>query len=107
MPNSIRGRLALLVLASITLVWTIALGWSYLLATREVAEWDSARLVQLAQFIVLLDQNDLSILSNARNTAVTQPAPPPRMVTKRRARPSFKSWMQTAASSLAARTSRH
>jgi two-component system sensor histidine kinase QseC len=66
MPKSIRGRLALLVLASITLVWTIALGWSYLQATREVADWDDARLVQLAQFIVLLDQNDLSVLSRTR-----------------------------------------
>jgi len=47
MPNSIRGRLALLVLASIALVWTIALGWSYRQATREVGEWDDARLVQL------------------------------------------------------------
>ena len=72
MPNSIRGRLALLVLASITLVWTIALGWSYRQATREVAEWDDARLVQLAQFIVLLDQNDLSILSKARIDARTE-----------------------------------
>jgi two-component system, OmpR family, sensor histidine kinase QseC len=30
MPGSIRGRLALLVLASITLVWAVSLGWSYL-----------------------------------------------------------------------------
>ena len=35
MPGSIRGRLAPLVLASIALVWTIALDWSYRQATRE------------------------------------------------------------------------
>jgi two-component system, OmpR family, sensor histidine kinase QseC len=81
MPNSIRGRLALLVLASITLVWTIALGWSYRQATREVAEWDDARLVQLAQFIVLLDQNDLSILSKARIDARTEYSRHPTRVT--------------------------
>jgi two-component system sensor histidine kinase QseC len=57
-PKSIRGRLAIPVRASIALVWTIALGSSYRHATREVAEWDDARLVQLAQFNVLLDQND-------------------------------------------------
>lgn len=72
MPRSIRGRLALLVLASIILVWTIALGWSYRQATREVAEWDDARLVQLAQFIVLLDQTDLSVLSKSRLDARTE-----------------------------------
>ena len=72
MPGSIRGRLALLVLASITLVWAITLGWSYREATREVGEWDDARLVQLAQFIVLLDQNDLSVLSRTRLDARTE-----------------------------------
>jgi two-component system, OmpR family, sensor histidine kinase QseC len=72
MSNSIRGRLALLVLASIALVWTIALGWSYRQATREVGEWDDARLVQLAQLIVLLDQNDLSVLSMIRIDARTE-----------------------------------
>jgi two-component system sensor histidine kinase QseC len=72
MPKSIRGRLALLLLASIALVWTIALGWSYRQATREVAEWDDARLVQLAQFIALLDQNDLSVLARTRIDARTE-----------------------------------
>lgn len=66
MPTSIRGRLAMLVLASITLVWIFAFGWSYRQAAREVGEWDDARLVQLAQVLVLLDTNDLSILSRTR-----------------------------------------
>ena len=72
MPRSIRSRLALLVFASITLVWAIALGWSYREATREVGEWDDARLVQLAQFIVLLDHNDLSVLASTRIDARTE-----------------------------------
>ena len=72
MPGSIRGRLGLLVFASITLVWGIALGWSYREATREVGEWDDARLVQLAQFIALLDQNDLSVLSRTHIDARTE-----------------------------------
>jgi len=72
MPGSIRSRLALLMFLSITLVWTIALGWSYRQATREVAEWDDARLVQLAQFIVLLNQADLLVLSKTRLDARTE-----------------------------------
>jgi two-component system sensor histidine kinase QseC len=72
MPGSIRGRLGLLMLASITMVWAIALGWSYREATREVGEWDDARLVQLAQFIVLLDQHDLAVLSRTRIDARTE-----------------------------------
>ncbi|HEY1996286.1 ATP-binding protein [Paraburkholderia sp.] len=63
MPVSIRRRLALLVLASIGVVWSAALGLSYMQATREVAEWDDARLVQLAQLLVRLDQNDLVLLA--------------------------------------------
>jgi two-component system sensor histidine kinase QseC len=72
MPASIRGRLGLLMFASIALVWAIALGWSYREATREVGEWDDARLVQLAQFIVLLDQHDLAVLSRTRIDARTE-----------------------------------
>jgi two-component system sensor histidine kinase QseC len=66
MPASIRRRLMLLILASIVLVWTITLAWSYRQATHEVGEWDDARLVQFAQVLVLLDQHDLSTLSNTR-----------------------------------------
>lgn len=66
MPTSIRGRLALLVLASLALVWSLALGLSYHQAKHEIAEWDDARLAQLAQFLVLLDQNDLDVLAKAR-----------------------------------------
>jgi two-component system, OmpR family, sensor histidine kinase QseC len=66
MPTSIRRRLALLVLASLAVVWSLALGLSYHQAKHEIAQWDDARLAQLAQFLVLLDQNDLDILAKTR-----------------------------------------
>lgn len=66
MGASIRRRLALLVLASIVLMWGIALVSSYRQATREVGEWEDARLAELAQILALLDQRNLSTLANAR-----------------------------------------
>jgi len=66
MGGSIRRRLALLVLASIVLMWGIALVSSYRQATREVSEWEEARLAELAQILALLDQRNLSTLANAR-----------------------------------------
>jgi two-component system, OmpR family, sensor histidine kinase QseC len=66
MAASIRWRLALLVLASILLVWGIALVSSYRQATREVSEWEEARLAELAQILALLDQRNLTTLANAR-----------------------------------------
>ncbi|HEX7937148.1 MAG TPA: histidine kinase dimerization/phospho-acceptor domain-containing protein, partial [Paraburkholderia sp.] len=66
MGASIRRRLVLLVLASITLVWAIALASSYQQATEEVAEWEEARLAEVAQMLALLDQANLATLANAR-----------------------------------------
>lgn len=66
MGASIRRRLVLLVLASIVLMWGIALVSSYRQATREVGEWEKARLAELAQILALLDQPNLSTLANAR-----------------------------------------
>lgn len=63
---SIRRRLVLLVLASIVIVWGIALVTSYRQATREVAEWEEARLAELAQILALLDPVNLTTLANAR-----------------------------------------
>ncbi|MFM0193140.1 ATP-binding protein [Paraburkholderia strydomiana] len=65
MSASIRRRLMLLVLASIGLVWAIALASSYRQATREVAEWEEARLAEVAQMLALLDQSNLATLANA------------------------------------------
>nr|WP_241016471.1 ATP-binding protein [Paraburkholderia sp. Ac-20336] len=66
MGPSIRRRLVLLVLASIALVWGIALVSSYRQASREVGEWEEARLAELAQILALLDSANLSTLANAR-----------------------------------------
>jgi two-component system sensor histidine kinase QseC len=66
MGPSIRRRLSLLVLASIALVWGVALLSSYRQASREVGEWEEARLAELAQILALLDQHNLSVLANAR-----------------------------------------
>ncbi|AXE94659.1 ATP-binding protein [Paraburkholderia terricola] len=65
MGASIRRRLMLLVLASIALVWAIALASSYRQASREVAQWEEARLAELAQMLALLDQSNLATLANA------------------------------------------
>ena len=66
MGASIRRRLVLLVLASIVLIWGIALISSYRRATREVGEWEEARLAELAQILAVLDQRNLTTLANAR-----------------------------------------
>ncbi|WP_025602773.1 ATP-binding protein [Burkholderia sp. WSM2230] len=66
MGASIRRRLMLLVLGSIAFVWAIALASSYRQATREVADWEQARLAELAQMLALLDQSNLNTLANAR-----------------------------------------
>jgi two-component system sensor histidine kinase QseC len=66
MGASIRRRLVLLVLASIVLIWGIALVSSYRQATREVGEWEDARLAELAQILALIDQRNLTALADAR-----------------------------------------
>jgi two-component system sensor histidine kinase QseC len=66
MGASIRRRLVFLVLAGIVLIWGIALASSYRQATREVGEWEDARLAELAQILALLDQRNLAVLANAR-----------------------------------------
>jgi two-component system sensor histidine kinase QseC len=63
---SIRRRLLLLVLASIVLVWSVALISGYRQATREVEEWEKARAAQLAHALALLDGDDLTVLMRYR-----------------------------------------
>jgi two-component system sensor histidine kinase QseC len=64
--SSIRRRLVLLVLASIMLVWGVAVVMSYRQATREVGLWEQARLAELAQMLGLLDSASLMTLASAR-----------------------------------------
>ncbi|QDQ81673.1 ATP-binding protein [Paraburkholderia megapolitana] len=66
MWSSIRRRLMLLILAGLALIWGLALVSSYRQATREVAEWEEARLAELAQILAQLGQADLVTLANAR-----------------------------------------
>jgi len=63
MPASIRRRLVLLILASIALVWTVALVSSYRHAAHELQEWEDARLVEFARFLVVLSPADLAALA--------------------------------------------
>lgn len=66
MSASIRWRLVLLVLASIVLIWGIALLTSYRQAKREVGAWEGARLIEVAQILAVLDQSNLNTLARAR-----------------------------------------
>jgi two-component system, OmpR family, sensor histidine kinase QseC len=61
--GSIRRRLMLLVLASVTLVWGITLVTSYRQATHEVDEWEDTRLEQAARTLLLVDTVDLATLA--------------------------------------------
>lgn len=63
MPASIRRRLVFLILASIALVWTVALVSSYQHAARELEEWEDARLAEFAQFLAVLNPADLATLA--------------------------------------------
>jgi hypothetical protein len=87
MGASIRRRLVLLVLASIVLCWGIALISSYRQATREVSEWENARLAELSQMLALLDQRNLTTLMHASMCAkkrkAASPAPTISMTTTR------------------------
>jgi two-component system sensor histidine kinase QseC len=61
--GSIRQRLTLLVLASVSVVWVAALVSSYRQAVHEVGEWDDARIEQSARTLMLVDTNDLAALT--------------------------------------------
>jgi two-component system sensor histidine kinase QseC len=63
--TSIRRRLMWLILVSVGAVWAVMFAWSFSNATREVDEWDDARLIQLAHLLIQLDGPDLSRLAAA------------------------------------------
>ncbi|WP_082855545.1 ATP-binding protein [Paraburkholderia phytofirmans] len=63
MTGSIRQRLMLLVLASVSVVWVAALVSSYRQAVHEAGEWDDARIEQAARTLTLVDTNDLAALT--------------------------------------------
>jgi two-component system sensor histidine kinase QseC len=61
--TSIRRRLMALILVSVGAVWAGMFAWSFSNATREVDEWDNARLMQLAHLLIQLDGPNLSRLA--------------------------------------------
>ena len=63
MTRSIRRRLMLLVLASVTIVWAVTLITSYRQAEHEVGEWDNGRLEQAAGTLLVVDSANLKKLA--------------------------------------------
>ncbi|SIT50406.1 Integral membrane sensor signal transduction histidine kinase [Paraburkholderia piptadeniae] len=63
--TSIRRRLMWLILVSVGAVWAVMFAWSFTNATREVDEWDDARLIQLAHLLIQLDAANLAKLAAA------------------------------------------
>ncbi|BCZ77731.1 two-component system, OmpR family, sensor histidine kinase QseC [Paraburkholderia steynii] len=61
--TSIRRRLMWLILVSVGAVWAVMFAWSFNNATREVDEWDRARLIQLAHLLARLDDPNLARLA--------------------------------------------
>jgi two-component system sensor histidine kinase QseC len=61
--TSIRRRLMWLILVSVGAVWAVMFAWSFSNATREVDEWDRARLIQLAHLLARLDDPNLARLA--------------------------------------------
>lgn len=65
MLRSIRSRLSLMVLASVALVWAVTLVSSYHHASSEVQEWEDARLVEFAQLIAPLGEQELARVASS------------------------------------------
>ncbi|MDB5961249.1 MAG: hypothetical protein JWP59_2543, partial [Massilia sp.] len=63
-PYSIRRRLALLLSASVALVWAGMLAWSYFDTREEIGEQADARLEEAARTIMLLDLPRLAALAD-------------------------------------------
>lgn len=60
MSHSIRRRLSLTVLSCVSIVWIVAVFSGFRNASREVHEWEDARLVEYASLIARLDATDLN-----------------------------------------------
>jgi two-component system, OmpR family, sensor histidine kinase QseC len=60
MSRSIRRRLSLTVLSCVSIVWIVAVFSGFRHASREVREWEDARLVEYAALIARLDTADLN-----------------------------------------------
>ncbi|MFM0327612.1 ATP-binding protein [Caballeronia glebae] len=60
---SVRHRLMLLILSSVSLSWMAMFGWSFHSTRLEVTRWDETRLVQLAPLLVQINASDLARLA--------------------------------------------
>lgn len=60
MSRSIRRRLSLTVLSCVSIVWIVAVFGGFRHASREVQDWEDARLVEYASLIARLDNADLN-----------------------------------------------
>jgi len=63
MTGSIKHRLMILVLGSITLVWLVALALSYQRAKSEINYWQDTKLLQFAKLFIILNDDDLRHLA--------------------------------------------
>ncbi|WP_321792135.1 ATP-binding protein [Burkholderia pyrrocinia] len=61
--RSIRRRVSLMALGCVTVVWLVAVFGSFRHATREIGEWEDARLVEYASLLVNLAPVDLDRLA--------------------------------------------
>lgn len=61
--RSIRRRVSLMALGCVTAVWLVAVFSSFRHATREIVEWEDARLVEYASLLVNLSPADLDRLA--------------------------------------------
>ena len=61
--RSIRRRVSLMALGCVTAVWLVAVFSSFRHATREIGEWEDARLVEYASLLVNLSPADLDRLA--------------------------------------------
>lgn len=62
-PQSIRYRMALMVLGGVALIWIVAVFGAVHHASRELGEWNDARLVEYAALLARLDAADLGNLA--------------------------------------------
>ncbi|MBY4683278.1 hypothetical protein K6W42_21240, partial [Burkholderia contaminans] len=61
--RSIRRRVSSMALGCVTVVWLVAVFGSFRYATREIGEWEDARLVEYASLLVDLSPADLERLA--------------------------------------------
>lgn len=80
--RSIRHRLSLMLLSCVSIVWVAAVYSCFRHASREVQEWEDARLVEYARFVARLDRADLKQFAQSPIDAQIEFARPGRRQSK-------------------------